>query len=363
MNLLIGTPRSVLRFATHKGQTAVFALAFGLLFYLTLHTVDAQVRYSITQLVPMVGITSEASGINSQGDVVGFYYWRSTQAPHPFLWHAGIFHDLGSFQPASVGTGIDNFGRVIGWGVIHDGTIFAFKYYRGQYTQIGEANAVPGSVNNSAHIVGSYENGNGGLGSGWIWQGSKIAPIPRGVFQDLIASALNDSDSVTGWGLTKGVFHAFLYRSGTMQDLGTLGGNTSLGTAINNNGQIVGYSLTGAGSKHAFLYDGTGMHDIDALSVNTGDSTQAFGINNSGQVVGLYISQPSGTLHPFIYQGGKMQELENLIPPNSGWTLGAYSVNLPYAYNVVMAINDAGQIIGSGVFNGLLQAYLLTPIQ
>jgi probable HAF family extracellular repeat protein len=39
-----------------------------------------------------------------------------------------------------------------------------------------------------------------------------------------------------------------------MTDLGTLGGKESHAIAINNHGQIVGYSTTKNGSKHAVLW-------------------------------------------------------------------------------------------------------------
>ena len=48
-------------------------------------------------------------------------------------------------------------------------------------------------------------------------------------------------------------------------DLGTLGGTFSYGYDINNSGHITGISETLNGEGHAFLYDGTTMHDLGAL--------------------------------------------------------------------------------------------------
>ena len=48
--------------------------------------------------------------------------------------------------------------------------------------------------------------------------------------------------------------HAFLWKDGTMTDLGTLGGATSWAYGINNRGQVVGYSETASGEMRAFLW-------------------------------------------------------------------------------------------------------------
>jgi probable HAF family extracellular repeat protein len=89
-----------------------------------------------------------------------------------------------------------------------------------------------------------------------------------------------------------------------MVDLGTLGGSSSWGLAINNNGTVVGYGTTRTNVYHAFI------------STN----------------------------------GAKMQDLNRLIPQRSGWVLGQAN-----------GINDAGQITGYGTIHGQTHAFLLTP--
>jgi len=76
------------------------------------------------------------------------------------------------------------------------------------------------------------------------------------------------------------------------------------------------------------------------------------GINQSGQVVGG-ASTPGDYINyrAFLYSDGIMKDLNDLIQPNSGWSLFA-------AY----AINDRGQITGYGSINGATHAFLLTPV-
>jgi probable HAF family extracellular repeat protein len=134
-----------------------------------------------------------------------------------------------------------------------------------------------------------------------------------------------------------------------MNDLGTLGGSESHAWGINNSGQVVGYSyITGDSTEHAFLYDGTAMNDLGTLG---GSWSYAYGINNSGQVVGLSSITGDSALHAFLYDGGNMIDLNTLLPTGSGWLL-----------QQATGINDSGQIVGFNDINGYQRAFLMTPV-
>jgi probable HAF family extracellular repeat protein len=153
------------------------------------------------------------------------------------------------------------------------------------------------------------------------------------------AYGMNNSGQVVGYSYNaSGRPHAFLYDSlNGMQDLGTLGGSDDYSYAygINDFGQVVGYSQNTNGESHAFLWDREhGMQDLGTL--DGGRGSNAFDINNSGQVVGYAFVD--GQSRAVLWdQANGIQELGNL-----GGGYGHFD-----AYNEHAAsINDSGQVVG-----------------
>ena len=170
------------------------------------------------------------------------------------------------------------------------------------------------------------------------------------------ATGINTSGQVTGVSSVSPTDqHGFLWTpatangvTGTMTDLGTLGGDQgSIAYAINDSGQVTGASvITGDTELHAFLYDGT-IHDLGTLG---GTISAGYGMNSAGQVVG--ISSDANGLLAFLYSSGTgMVDLNSLIDPDLGWHL--FDAD---------AVNDAGQIAGIGFIGDETHMYLLTPV-
>ena len=143
-----------------------------------------------------------------------------------------------------------------------------------------------------------------------------------------------------------------------MTDLGTLGGRWSTAWDINDLGQVVGGSDTPTGScalpdgivqtdYHAVLWEGGVIRD---LQPNDCSPTIAYGINNSGHVVGGIdscnfdgLGGYCGPVSAFLYSNGVMTDLNDLVPGLGLWTASG--------------INDLGQIVA----NGNDGAYRLDP--
>ncbi|HUI66607.1 MAG TPA: hypothetical protein VL087_00135 [Nitrospirota bacterium] len=322
-------------------------------------TVSAQPSYLVIDLgglggTTSVGTTSVGEGINDNGQVTGQAAITSGYI-HAFLYSGGTMTDLGTLGgTTSVGSDINNSGQIVGGAALTgDTAVHAFLYSGGIMADLGTlggTNSESQAINNSSQIVGEANLTGDTAQHAFLYSGGIMADLGTLGGTNSFGFGINTSGQIVGVSDLSGdaASHAFLYSSSTMTDLGTLGGSDSRANGINDSGKIVGSSyLSGDAASHAILYSGGTMTDLGTLG---GDFSTAFGINISGLIVGGSFLTGDTVQHAFLYSGGTMYDLNNLIPSSSGWVLGAGQ-----------GINNAGQIVGWGAFNGTLHAFLLTP--
>jgi probable HAF family extracellular repeat protein len=241
-----------------------------------------------------------------------------------FVWQNGVMTalpTLGGYN--GVAASSNNLGQIVGWAetAVHDSTCVL--------PQVQQFEAV-------------------------IWGPAKDQVQQLSPYQDdrdSAATAINDLGQVVGIsGICQnavGAFsakHAVLWQDGQPMDLGNIGGHGwNTPAFISNHGQIVGFANASgdlvngnlAIKFHAFLWTRErGMRDLGTLP---GDAlSEALGINEEGQVVG--VSYGPGFSHPraFLWQNEIMVDLNTLIPAGSSLTL-----------QVAGDINDRGQITGA----------------
>jgi probable HAF family extracellular repeat protein len=297
--------------------------------------------------------TSNATAINNNGQIVGYastgeYTSSGLDIEHAVLWQNGTITDLGviggtSASLSSYAYGINDNGQIVGTAQITGGsTSNAFLYSGGSMLDLGVVGSANG-INNNGQVVGSGYNNH-----------AFIRNID-GTFQDLgylstytgtrsSGQAINSSGQAAayeGIGMGQGASaKAFLWGNGSRQGLGTLGGSGSVAYGINDVGQVVGMASTsGDLYTHAFLWNSGTIQDLGTL----GDSSQANGINNNGQVVGMSdgVFSDFTSTHAVLWTinadgSVTMTDLNDLVA-GQGWSLAEAT-----------GINDKGQIVGWG---------------
>lgn len=345
-------------------------------------------RYTVTHLASLGGTSSQGSSINTFGMIAGFSKTANDANTHAAIWWFGAKKDLGTLGGANSAVlwpVKNDLGVVSGiaqtdkpnplnesWScsafISHDGNacvgfVWAFGKMRALPPLPGGYNSFATGTNNRLQTVGWAETGyhdptcnNHGdsdqvlqfLPVVWGPDKNQIRTLPLlPGDSDGAATAINDRGDIVG---ISGICdqavgrdtakHMVLWKDGRAIDLGNIGGdiwNTPM--AINQLGDVVGFANTlpgGGFNVHAFYRDHRGGPPIDLGVLRDGDTiSQALGVNDHGQVVGL--SCGSNGCHGFLWQDGKMMDLNDpglIASDHAGVITDAQD------------INDLGQITG-----------------
>ncbi len=374
---------------------------------LTLVGAAQSAPYTITDLGDLAQTTSFGNAINNNGIAVGTFLGPSNGATidsFGYIFDNGHFVDLGLLARRIIAQpgvqqvienpvqAINDSGDIVGYraeDISSDNSgVFAlrgFIYRNDSFQSLG----VPDDSNesraldiNESGVISGYAKIAVDLTATPVVYLEKAAIInpdsstPFTLLGTLIADgsgrssarAINNNGQVVGWSdlaqdpEDKQIHnHAFWYDpmgDGSLVDLGTLGGKDSFANDINDSGVIVGSSTDSNNVSLAFSF----QPGVDTDLVNLGSlnaeipGSAALDINDSQQIVGYSIfdrarrvGQPR-PIHAVLFANGNIIDLNEQIDCPLGWTLVT-----------AKGINNAGQIVGSGEINGQTHAFLLTP--
>jgi probable HAF family extracellular repeat protein len=323
---------------------------------------DLNNSYSVTDLGTLGGSESAAVALNNYAEVVGSSSLPGDAAGRAFLWQKGKMINLGTIGDGnSFATAINNRHEIVGAFYLGDGSRHAFLWQKGKMTDLGTlggTDSLATAINLFGQVVGYSETAEIDNDSGehvvhaFLWENGNMKDLGGllgGPSSYSIATGINRKGQIVG----ESAGHGFLWDKGVITDLGTLGGIISEAYAINNRGQIVGYSrVADSIDDHPFLWHLGTMQDLGFLpGTGSSKSIRAMSINTAAQVVGVVTSDLGN--QAFLWENGVMSDLNESIPADSGWQL-----------HTVEAINRFGQIAGAGLLgdnHSNLRAFLLNP--
>lgn len=200
-------------------------------------------------------------------------------------------------------------------------------------------------INENGIIVGRSS-------AGWTWNEADGYQILSAINGSSSSSpnAINENDWVVGSSSSADGTRATVWKpDGSIMNLGLLPDAaqvSSVALGVNDNNQVVGYSGDPLGFSNAFLWsEDDGLVNLGAPG---GRSSFANDINNDGMIVGYASFSAGPQQRAYMWFEGQAYDLNDFIDPGSGWVLTE-------AYG----INELGDIVGRGRFNGQTQAFML----
>lgn len=355
--------------------------------------------YEIVDLGGLDGEFSVARDINESGNSVGYANTTITvDGESQVVQHAVQYDSAGNIDLGTVENGITSDSQSINDAMVSvgssievvekersDGTTYkaqnqyAVIFEGGVVTKLPELenlkNTTAFAINNNDQIIlsGLYDVGaDDGIDAttrAFVYDRQSdsytmVKPFAEGADKKSSIIDINDAGYVVGFSDAEidgeSTIKSFIASSDDLTQLAALpsiNDRITLAQGLNNLNQVVGNTIipNTREQREAFYIDMSSGNDeptmLGFFDSRFNDS-RANDINTNGQIVGrALVSTPTlGEFAAFIYEDGEMKNLNELVTCNTDWKL-----------TEATAINDSGQIVGFGSFDGEVRAFRLDP--
>lgn len=309
------------------------------------------------------------TGINSRGDVVGTTLGDASSASKAFFYDGSSRTTVCLRAPGTssqTATAINTARRIAGWVAVaddgptgsrqrpvlwEDATIVYLDVPVPATAAAGSANAL--ALNELGTVVGWF------VPADWqhavVWAGGAMRDVGLGASPGSVAMAINGTGIAAGFSARQrgntSELHAVVFGADRVSEIVDVpGAENSTAEAINDSGGVVGVTFPSAHPEEirAFVYDlPTGrlrtvapdrrcdLHSINASGVAVGDCTTGAGYDFTARAV--------------ILRGDTLEDLDDVVR-DPAWS-----------FTTAQAINDRGEIAGTGVHDGKPRGYVLIP--
>lgn len=306
------------------------------------------------------GPVSLPLGLNNNGRLVGYGTTPATQSSI-LNWKGGALSNTAPAQGLNrtFGSRVNILGRIAGGGFVTDanGAILQSRAVRWKALQpldlgtLGGNNALAMGIDDNDRIVGYSTLAGEAQTRAFVWQnGVMTALAAPGNATESYAYDISNTGYIVGVALGPNPAKPYVWRNGTVTTLPIPSSSRTGGAnAVNDAGESVGtYEISQtAGTFMAVRWKNGQRVDLGSLGGSYVYST-ANDINNFGDIVGTSNSAAGYT--GYLYRNGVMYDLRSLV------------IGTSVVITSAQAINDNGQIAAGAVINGRLTAVLLTPV-
>ena len=237
-------------------------------------------------------------GVNSSGDVVGFFF--DGHQYHGFLFQSGIYSAIDF--PGSTGTvvdGVNDSDDVVGQYVDNNRGRHGFVTVGGTFVTLdppGSTSAEAFGINSAGLVAGTFQTSDGvHHGFKYVNGTFTIIDLP-GKFDTQIFGVDSAGDFVGLYNTTR----AYAFIEGVLHPLRYPDTQTKI-FGINDHRKLAGSVETRAVKAFVFTSGEFVLMNVPGQGSGRGSYAEAYGIDNNGDVVGTYQSDDLG-IHGFLRQ-------------------------------------------------------------